>query len=213
MNLIVRCSIAIIFILVALMAPTGSAVAQTRPFYVGVFGGYTIPQNMSWHSKITGDTLDINVDNTGMIGFKLGFIFPQAPLLAFEFEYNHIFDHNYGPAESSGYREAGDVYLDNFFFNLLLRYPQGRIHPFVGGGIGFSYFDIQNFETFQGITSIQRESDTAFAWQLLGGLNFEIVPSISADITYKYFGTDPHLSVLDVSYRTSVVTAGINFHF
>jgi len=213
MNLIVRFTIVIIFVMVALMAPTDKAIAQMRPFYVGVFGGYTIPQDMTWHSKITGDTLNINVDNTGMIGFKFGFILPQAPLLAFEFEYNHIFEHNYGPAEASGFREAGDVYLDNFFFNLLLRYPKGRIHPYAGGGIGFSYFNIYNLETFQGITFGQWESDTAFAWQILAGVNFEIVPSISADLTYRYFGTDPHLSVVDVNYRTSIISAGINFHF
>ncbi len=213
MNLIFRGTIAILFTIGILLAPTGSAVAQTRPFYIGVFGGYTIPQNMTWESKITGESLDINVDNTGMIGFKFGFILPQAPLLAFEFEYNHIFEHNYGPAEAFGVREAGDVYLDNFFFNLLLRYPKGRIHPYVGAGIGWSYFDMKNLETFHGFTVEQWESDTAFAWQFLGGVNFQIVPNISADITYRYFGTDPHLSVVDVEYRTSVISAGINFHF
>ena len=213
MNLIVRSTIAILFMLVVLMAPTGSAVAQTRPFYLGIFGGYTIPQNMTWQSKVSGETLNLDVDNTGMIGFKLGYILPQARMLALEFEYNHIFEHNYGPAETSHVREAGDVYLDNFFFNLLLRFPQGKIHPYVGAGIGFSYFDIKNLETFRGFTVEERESDTAFAWQFLGGVNFEIVPNISADLTYRYSGTDPHLSVVDVEYRTSVISAGINFHF
>jgi opacity protein-like surface antigen len=213
MNLIFRGTIAILFMIGILLAPTGSAVAQTRPFYIGVFGGYTIPQNMTWESKITGESLNINVDNTGMIGFKFGYILPPVRFLALEFEYNHIFEHNYGPAEASGVREAGDVYLDNFFFNLLLRYPKGRIHPYVGAGIGFSYFDIKNLETFQGFTVEQWESNTAFAWQFLGGVNFEIVPNISVDLTYRYFGTDPHLSVVDVDYRTSVISAGINFHF
>ncbi|MGD0626335.1 MAG: outer membrane beta-barrel protein [Thermodesulfobacteriota bacterium] len=213
MNLIFRGTIAILFMIGILLAPTGSAVAQTRPFYIGVFGGYTIPQNMTWESKITGESLNINVDNTGMIGFKFGYILPPVRFLALEFEYNHIFEHNYGPAEASGVREAGDVYLDNFFFNLLLRYPKGRIHPYVGGGIGWSYFNIKNLETFRGFTDVQEESNTAFAWQFLGGVNFEIVPNISVDLTYRYFGTDPHLSVMDVEYRTSVISAGLNFHF
>jgi len=213
MNLIFRGTIAILFMIGILLAPTGSAVAQTRPFYIGVFGGYTIPQNMTWESKITGESLNINVDNTGMIGFKFGYILPPVRFLALEFEYNHIFEHNYGPAEASGVREAGDVYLDNFFFNLLLRYPQGRIHPYVGAGIGWSYFNIRNLETFRGFTEVQEESNTAFAWQFLGGVNFEIVPNISVDLTYRYFGTDPHLSVVDAEYRTSVISAGLNFHF
>jgi OOP family OmpA-OmpF porin len=217
MNPIFRGAVAIVFMIAVLTTPTASAVAQMRPFYIGVFGGYTIPQDMKWQSKITGDTLNINVDNTGMIGFKFGYILPPAPLLAFEFEYNHIFEHNYGPAEASGFREAGDAYLDNFLFNLLLRYPRGRIHPYVGGGIGWSSFNIHNLETDKTLpgqpTAVQDESNTAFAWQVLGGLDFEIIPSISADITYRYFGTDPHLDVLNVEYRTSVISAGINFHF
>ena len=213
MNLIFRYVIPIIFMVVVLITSPGSAIAQTRPLYFGIFGGYTIPQDMTWQSKTSDDSLDLSVDNTGMIGFKLGYILPQASMLALEFEYNHIFEHNYGPAEASHVREAGDVYLDNFFFNLLLRYPQGRIHPYVGAGIGFSYFDINNLETFRGITFEQRESDTAFAWQFLAGLNFEIAPNLSADLTYRYFGTDPHLEFVDVEYRTSVISAGINFHF
>jgi len=213
MNLIFRCTIAIIFMILVFMTSTGSAIAQTRLLYFGIFGGYTLPQNMTWHSKTSDDTLDLNVDNAGMIGFKLGYILPQARMLALELELNHIFEHNYGPRITSGIREAGDVYLDNFFFNLLLRYPQGRIHPYVGAGIGFSYLEINNVETFQGITFVERENDTAFAWQFLAGVNFEIVPNISADVTYRYYGTDPHLSIVDVKYRTSVISAGINFHF
>jgi opacity protein-like surface antigen len=213
MNPIFRCTLAFTFMIGVLMTPTGSAIAQTSPFYIGMFGGYTIPQDMTWHSKTSGESLDLNVDNAGMIGFKLGYILPQARMLALEFEYNHIFEHNYGPAETSRVREAGEVYLDNFFFNLLLRYPQGKIHPYVGAGIGFSYFDIINLETFRGITLEEREDDTALAWQFLAGVSFEIVPNIYADLTYRYFGTDPHLSVVDVEYRTSVISAGINFHF
>ncbi len=213
MNLIFRCTLAITFIIVVFMSPTGSAIAQVRPFYGGVFGGYTITQDMTWHSKTSGDSLDLNVDNTGMFGFKGGFIIPQAPVLALEFEYYHIFEHNYGPAQTSRVTETGNVYLDNFFFNLLLRYPQGRIHPYVGAGIGFSSFNIINLETFRGITFEQREYETSFAWQFLGGLNFEIAPNLSVDLTYRYFGTDPHLTVTDIEYRTSVISAGINFHF
>jgi len=213
MNLIFRYVIPIIFMVVVLITSPGGAIAQTRPLYFGIFGGYTIPQDMTWQSKTSDDSLDLSVDNTGMIGFKLGYILPQARMLALEGEYYHIFEHNYGPAETSDVREVGDLYLDNFFFNLLLRYPKGRIHPYGGAGIGFSYFEINNLETFQGITFEEIESDTAFAWQILAGLNFDIAPNLSADLTYRYFETDPHLSFVDVEYRTSVISAGINFHF
>ena len=213
MNLIFRCAIAIIFMIVVLITPPGSAIAETRPFYFGIFGGYTIPQNMTWHSKTSGDTLDLNVDNAAMLGFKLGYILPQASMLAFELEFTHIIDHNYGPAGTSRVTEAGDVYLHNLFFNLLLRYPQGRIHPYVGAGIGSTFFNVTNIETFQGISRLERVNAWTLGWQFLAGVNYEIVRDISADLTYRYFGTDPHLTVVDAEYRTSVISAGINFHF
>jgi opacity protein-like surface antigen len=213
MKLIVRVSLAILLVIGVLMGSSGSTFAQMRPFYVGVFGGYSLPQNMTWQSKSTGEKLDLGVDNAGVIGFKVGYILPQARMLALEFEYYHLFENNYGPGGTAFVREAGNVYLDNFFFNLLLRYPQGKIRPYVGAGIGFSNINFRNVETFRGRSFFQEENTTTFAWQFLAGLNLEIAPNISADLTYRYFGTDPHLDFVDVEYRTSIVSAGINFHF
>ena len=110
MNLICRCALTIIFMVVVLVIPPGGAIAQTRPVppvYLGVFGGYTIPQNISWNSKASGDTVDLHVDNAGMVGSKFGLYFPQAPMLAVEFEFNYIFDHNYGPGGNSRVRDGG----------------------------------------------------------------------------------------------------------
>jgi len=68
-------------------------------------------------------------------------------------------------------------------------------------------------ETVGGGSFYQEEYETSFAWQFLGGLNFQIAPNLSADLTYRYFGTDPHLAFVDVEYRASMVSLGLNFHF
>ncbi len=44
-------------------------------------------------------------------------------------------------------------------------------------------------------------------------MNIDIAPNLSMDLTYRYFGTDPHMSYVDVEYRTSIFTVGLNFHF
>jgi len=219
MKLFAKVTVAVLFMILVLMGSSGSTFAQTRPFYIGVFGGASIPQNMSWKSIATGQSTDLGVDNSGVLGFKGGYILPQARMIALELEYYHIFENNYGPGGTSTVRESGNVYLDNFFFNFILRYPQGRIHPFVGAGIGFSTINISNVETLRNpvtgreVSSYQSEYATSFAWQFLGGLNMEIAPNISADLMYRYFGTDPSLAFVNVQYRTSIVSAGINFHF
>ena len=70
-----------------------------------------------------------------------------------------------------------------------------------------------NVETTARLSIFQEETVSSFAWQLLAGLNFELVPGLSADFTYRYFGTNPHLAIVDLKYRASILSAGINFHF
>jgi opacity protein-like surface antigen len=213
MRLFSRVTIVLLFTMGVFLASSSNASAQYRPFYAGVFGGVSIPQNMSWKSISTGQSIDLGVDNSGVLGFKGGYVLPQARMIALELEYYHIFENNYGPGGTSTVRESGNVYLDNFFFNFILRYPQGRIHPFIGAGIGFSTMNISNVETVRGVTFYQSEYSTSFAWQFLAGLNLEIAPNLSADLTYRYFGTNPSLAFVDVEYQTSIFSAGINFHF
>jgi len=208
-----KVSVVILFLIGILVAADGTSLAQYGSFYGGVYGGYVWPQDMTWQSESTGENITLGIENGGLIGFKFGFILPQARMIALELDYHHLFETNYGPGGNSQVSESGDIFLDNFFFNLILRYPRGWVRPFVGVGIGFSSVNFSNAETVGGGSFYQEEYETSFAWQFLGGLNFQIAPNLSADLTYRYFGTDPHLAFVDVEYRASMVSLGLNFHF
>lgn len=205
-------------LIVTVLAVTGAGYAQSyfpaRPLYFGVFGGYVAPQNMNWSSKVTGASADLSLDSSGMVGLKLGYIVPQARALAFEAEWNYMFQQNIPTQVISGVTESGNVSLNNFLVNLILRYPEGKIHPYVGGGIGGSSVNIQNTEAIGGtVVNVANETASAFAWQLLAGVNVEISPNLSADLGYRYFGTNPSFTAINVNYRAQAVTFGINFHF
>ncbi len=208
-------------ILIAVFLVAGGAHAQATyarpagPVYFGIFGGAVFPQDMTWTSNATGVSADLSLDNSGMFGVKVGFILPQARMLALEVEYNHMFNQTIPSQVVTGVRESGDVYLDNLMFNVLLRYPEGRIHPFIGAGIGGSSMNINNTESTPGgvVLNVASESQSAFAWQFLAGINFEIAPNLSAEVTYRYFGTNPNFTAIDVDYKAQAVTAGLNFHF
>jgi len=204
-------------LLVVVFTLTGAAHAQSygpsSPFYFGVFGGYVAPQDMTWTSKVTGVSADLALDSSGMMGLKMGYILPQARALAFELEWNYMFNQTIPSQVVSGVRESGEVALNNFLVNVILRYPEGKIHPYVGGGIGASSMYIQNTESIGGVVYVAEETATGFAWQFLAGVNVDLAPNLSADLTYRYFGTNPGFSLIDVDYRTQAVTLGINFHF
>lgn len=207
----------LLFSVFMVFLPIKDALAQTSPFYVGVFGGYVMPEDMNFDVTTAGVSFDVTTDSTGIIGFKFGYVLPAARFLALEMEFNHMFEHNYGPttvpSARGDVREAGDVYLSNFFFNALLRYPDGKIHPYVGAGIGSCYFNISGTETLGGVTWFEEEDDYSFAWQFLAGVNFEIANNLSVDLGYRYYGTDASLLITDIEYRANIITAGINFNF
>jgi len=201
-------------LMLLLLVPFGNASAQqVSGFYVSGYAGYVAPQDMNWDVTTAGVNFDVETDSTGILGFKVGWVPPTAKYLALEMDLNYIFESNYGPTTISGVTESGDVYLSNVLFNLLLRYPEGRFHPFIGAGIGWSYFNIEGFETFGGRSFYTSEDAYSFAWQFLAGIDFDISPNLSIDLTYRYYGTDPSLAITDIEYRASIFTVGLNFRF
>jgi opacity protein-like surface antigen len=163
---------------------------------------------------VSGASADLALDDSGMMGLKVGYILPQARALAIELEWNYMFNQTIPTQTISGVTESGDVYLNNFLVNLILRYPEGKIHPYVGAGIGASAMNIKNTESIGGgVVNVAEESATGFAWQFLAGINVELAPNLSADLAYRYFGTNPSFSLIDVDYRAQAVTFGLNFHF
>jgi opacity protein-like surface antigen len=213
-----RIKIVLPVLLVAVFVVTSAGYAQPyqpfSPLYFGVFGGYVAPQNMNWSSKVTGSSADLSLDSSGLFGLKLGYILPQARALAFEFEWNYMFQQNMPAQRAGAYTESGNVALNNFLVNLILRYPEGRVHPYVGGGIGGSSVNIQNTEALGGsVVNVANETASAFSWQLLAGVNFELAPNLSADLGYRYFGTNPSYTAINTTYRAQALTLGLNFHF
>jgi opacity protein-like surface antigen len=212
-----RLKVALPVVLAAVIFLTGAGYAQSygpaSPLYFGAFGGYVAPQDMTWTSKVTGGSADLALDSSGMMGLKMGYIVPQARALAFELEWNYMFEQSIPPQRVAGWTESGDVALNNFLVNVILRYPEGKIHPYIGGGIGASSMNIRNTEANGAVVYVSEETATGFAWQFLAGVNVDLAPNLSADLTYRYFGTSPGFSLIDVDYRTQAVTFGINFHF
>jgi opacity protein-like surface antigen len=212
-----RAKVFLPILLAVFLALSGAANAQPyrsmTPFYVGIFGGYVAPEDMTWRSSVTGASADLALDDSGMMGIKFGYVFPQQRALAVELEWNYMFEQSIPPQVIGGVRESGDVALSNFLVNLILRYPEGRIHPYVGAGIGASSVNIRNTESVGGIVYVAEETETGFAWQFLAGVNVELAPNLSADLAYRYFGTNPDFTLIDVDYRAHAVTLGLNFHF
>lgn len=187
---------------------TASA-TEAGPFYVGVFGGYVIPEDLELDGY--GDSVDVELDDSWAVGAKFGYIIPPVKWLAAELEYTYLADQD---LDVSGV--DGDYSAHNVMANLLFRYPEGKIHPYVGFGIGISTatFDAKTEEEIDDYFSGSiDEDDTAFAAQFIAGVNFEITPTWSAELAYKYFYCEYEVEDVDVEAKNHLITVGINYHF
>jgi len=224
-----------IFTLAILFAvcPLKSASAQVGG-YIGIWGGYTISPDASSGDYYDGGdyyyNFNLDIQETWVFGAKIGYTPPQLKYLAFEFEYSYLKpDINssiidwYG---SNFVAVEGDVKLNNFMFNAIVKYPQGRFHPYVGAGFGFSYADMSTIVTqrFSSVTSSASvgKDCTSFAWQLLTGVEFDITNNLSVDIGYRYFATEIEFenatgiefkNDTNIDFTTSMITLGLKFLF
>ena len=77
--------------------------------------------------------------------------------------------------------------------------------PYLGGGLGWA-----NVEFDDGA----KDDDNVFAYQVGGGLALEMMPLVTFDLGYRYFGTaDPNIFGADVDYDSHNIMAGVRIGF
>jgi opacity protein-like surface antigen len=193
----------------------------------------------SWQDY--GFNYDLDIQKTLAFGVKFGFTPPPIRYFSFEFEYSYLnpdVDRTVLATEGSDYTAIeGDVNLHNFMFNAIVKYPDGKIHPYVGLGVGVSYFDLSATSTssIDGVNSSVRRSvdDTVFAWQMMAGVEIDLTNKLSLDIGCRYFDTEhvddnhyydddyyydhyydhDHHDDRTLDFKTFMVTLGLKYRF
>ncbi len=99
-----------------------------------------------------------------------------------------------------------------------VEFPLRDVKPYVGGGLGFSLFDSDITFLGENILADRFETDSAFAYQAMAGINWCTGPNMSLFLEYRYFGTDSiRYKIEDLvnqfEYRTGNVFVGVRFKF
>lgn len=81
--------------------------------------------------------------------------------------------------------ESADVYsiMKNFFIDFGNEYS--RFRPYVGIGLGYSFLDTDFFPG----SGLELDSESAFAWQPIGGVSMQLGAITHAFVEYRYFNT------------------------
>ncbi|NBB15727.1 outer membrane beta-barrel protein, partial [Caulobacter sp. SLTY] len=127
----------------------------------------------------------------------------------------------------------GSVESYTFMANVLYDFfPSSSFRPFVGAGIGVNKVKMDIGGRFNDAPAFGGwridDSDTAFAWQFIGGVSFDITQRLTADVTYRYldgndlrFSTDyvstppgmPAPGDIEGQYEDQSLTFGLRYSF
>ncbi|MCA3573559.1 MAG: outer membrane beta-barrel protein [Aestuariivirga sp.] len=106
----------------------------------------------------------------------------------------------------------GDVAVTYIFGNIWYDFghvfDMGGITPYLGGGLGVGFVDI-DIDGIDGIDFAASGSETGFAFQLGGGLMWNIADIVNLDLGYRYRGVA--LDDYDESLTSQNVLLGITF--
>lgn len=206
-----------------------SGLSHADDSYVSVYVGAAVPHDSdavtNTGTRITGT---VSFDAGVSFGAKVGHWFREynAPYFGMEIDVNANFvtvsylDNITLPGVGSDlYGDAdADVKIYSQAVNALLRYPNGKIMPYVGVGIVLLEAQIEGGTALG--SQFQGDKTETHGWQFLAGVNVPFNSTISFFTEYKYTKTgnkfkfdDPIAIALDVNYKVSQIHAGVSFNF
>lgn len=210
------------------LAPLDHAAAETKKpadLRLEINGG------ANWgdpHLSINGAEGDLDVGTGWSVGAQAWLDRVGFDYLSLGVQYLYLRQGTFsesGTISGPGFSGTGSIEvkpsLHTFFVNAALRYPEGTINPYVGGGVGFAVSRASvsasgtatvNGQTVTGSGS-DSDSSTNFAGQVFGGLDVAVTENVYLGVSARYILTDAKLFGIDVDSRIVSAMATIGYKF
>lgn len=198
---------------------------QTRGFYLGIGGGWSHLMPFT-DSESTDGLLFHTKPQEGFVadaaaGYDFGRLHLEAEVAYRRAGVTRTTIENGGtgfPGLTGHTTANGDVsalsWMGNATVDIL---PQSQVTPYIGVGVGGVLLQFENFAA--GSTTFVNRSDVEIAYQGIAGVRYQMAPSVSLALDYRFFGTttanlhDTKGGAFNASYRNHSVILGIAYHF
>jgi len=160
-------------------AMTTSHAADEKPLYVGVFGGYSFPDDR--HNAPA-------FQNGWSGGVKAGWVLPPLSYdrwfnweLEYWYQNMHLKQQNIGPFSLSG----ANGHVHTFASNFILRRPTGIIQPYIGAGPSIVYADFNGSQAAINSFGPSSSSTVVFGANFLVGTRIMFGNTLGVFAEYK----------------------------
>jgi opacity protein-like surface antigen len=207
-----------------------AAPAEAEGLYIGAFGGVNFLDEATGSADApspsappgVGYAVEVENDTGWAAGGAIGYGFDFGLRAEAEVAYRWN-DLDRAKVVTTAIDLEGDTTALSVMGNLWFDVPlTGRVRPFLGGGIGMAQVSLNDVEVSvlaPGTTFVD-DSDWVFAYQVGGGVAFQVAPGVDLTAEYRYFGTDdPEYELeavpLDAEYEYSShsVMFGLRYSF
>ncbi len=199
-------------------------------FYLSVFGGYTQLDDFGPFSDILASGLlfdRFTFDDGFGFGLSVGQIQGQNLRTEFEFAFrDNNFDERFSFTGFDGNPSTasfeGSVQTYSGMFNLLWDFKPrpifGRFRPYAGAGIGFAIFNLDEPLGDDVSNLLTLDDQSAFAYQLIGGVSRPVSFRADAYVEYRHFSADSLvvntlIGTAETDYQTDNVFFGLRFFY
>lgn len=149
----------------------------TRQMYIEGLAGAPIPNDVD-NTFSTGATGQYDADTGISLSVLLGMYFTPNWRGDVSFTYTNASDGSFSFTGGAPIPHAGDTNIYTFLANIYYGFDMGGpISPFVGGGLGFSVFDVDNLGAVGGAFTVN-DSDTTFTAAFHAGLDVDLSENV-----------------------------------
>ncbi len=172
------------------------------------------------------DDLDTDEGLSYGVGLYVDKAWSLYPEFTFGIQYNRITDADY--SGSPGDTFANLVLLvpleieyetDLFTVNFLWRDNDGSsfnnssFHPYIGAGVGYAFTDVDLSANIAGISVSGSDDDSDFAFQFMGGFDYDITANAYIGVNASYLRYDANFSGTEAEFETFRAMGIIGYRF
>lgn len=206
--------------LAALTLAAPAANAAGSGWYVSLTGGGNWADDNSFFASnptsTTTFTLATDGDTgwvvAGAVGYNLTSVSPGLRVdVEVAYRDNQVDGAFLTSISNAATTDSGPVDADHQTFSVLANvwydFDVGGFKPYIGGGIGWAETEFEGTYIGAVVTPFSFE-DSGFAWQVGGGINFDVSPNVKLGIGYRYF-SGPEVTVLPPVVAPNILAGDI----
>ncbi|MGD9637679.1 MAG: OmpA family protein [Alphaproteobacteria bacterium] len=184
--------------------------ANAEGIYAGLGGGYNMPSDTT--IKGTNTSTDVDLDNNWAAKINLGYDFGNN--WRAELEGARRKNSN-GSTNSNGDISVWSA-MGNVIYDINI---DKAITPFIGGGLGYAWFDPDSVTPLNGGQGVLSENDSSIAYQAFAGASYNLYKSLDVSLEYRYFATynqggkTSNGFAVDSDYKSHDILLSFNWNF